>query len=73
MPTVFRHDAVASRFLAVSTDYLFARRRASDRPQPAARIPRPQPHWLPRPSPRPAPAPAHPMGRSGDLAQAAHA
>jgi hypothetical protein len=67
MPTVFRHDAVASRFLAVSTDYLFARRRASDRPLPAARIP--HPHWLPRPSP----VPAHPMGRSGDLAQAAHA
>jgi hypothetical protein len=70
MPTVFRHDAVASRFLAVSTGYLFARRRATDLPAPAPRIPRPQPHWLPRPSPRPAPAPAHPMGRSTDLAPA---
>jgi hypothetical protein len=72
MPTVFRHDAVASRFLAVSTDYLFRRRRASDL-APPPRLPRPQPHGLPRPSPRPAPAPAHPMSRSTDLAQAADA
>jgi hypothetical protein len=70
MPTVFRHDAVASRFLAVSTDYLFRRRRASDL-APPPRLPRPQPHGLPRPSPRP--APAHPMSRSTDLAQAADA
>jgi len=69
MTDVFRHSQAASLFLAISTEYLFARRRASDRAQPPARVPRPQPYWLPRPSPRPAPATVHPFTRSGDLAQ----
>ena len=68
---VFRHGDAASRFLAVSTDYLFTRRRATDRPLPPPADA--DAHWLPRPSPRPAPVPAAPRARSHDLAEAAGA
>lgn len=42
---VFKHSPAASRFLVLSTAYLFARRRAGDAP---ARVP--SPRWLPLPS-----------------------
>jgi hypothetical protein len=41
---VFKHSPAASRFLVLSTAYLFARRRAGDVP---ARVP--SPRWLPLP------------------------